>query len=143
MGDYSKTFEWIDLPQGRVRYVGEKRGREEPPIDVFSVCVHGWTYFGELRRIYLSDRNHYDLEIVSFGWLTEDWFGTEPDPAFCASFTEKQLGDVQILVSQAVSNWYAMDDRPAILFKSSKSGFSGDIHFASGWALLKDVGDAI
>jgi len=138
----NELFDWIDFPQGRVRYVGQKRGREEPPIYVFSVHIDGWTYSGELRRSYLQDRNHYDLEVVSFGWIETVWFGTFPDPKFCASFTVKQLEGVQILVGQAVVIWYAMSKRPAILFKSAKSGFAGAIHFSEGWALLKDNEDA-
>ncbi|MDR6936297.1 hypothetical protein [Luteibacter sp. 3190] len=138
MGDYSKTFDWIEFPEGRVRYVGQKRGREEPPIDVFSVNIQGWTYFGEIRRSYLADRNHYDLEVASFGWLHDDWFGTEPDPAYCASFSVEQLAGVQRAVVQAVAVWYAMNKRPALLYTSEKSGFTGDIRFLGGWALLKD-----
>lgn len=138
VGDYSKTFDWIEFPEGRVRYVGQKRGREEPPIDVFSVNIQGWTYFGEIRRSYLADRNHYDLEVASFGWLHDDWFGTEPDPAYCASFSVEQLAGVQRAVVQAVAVWYAMNKRPALLYTSEKSCFTGDIRFLGGWALVKD-----
>jgi len=138
MGDYSKTFEWIEFPQGRVRYAGGKRGRDEPPIETFAVEIHGWVYYGQVLTVFLSAQNNYNLEVVSFGWLKHDWLGVEPDPEYCASFTLNELSEVQSLVCHAVSTWRNLEDRPAILYESAQTHFMGEISFRDGWALVKD-----
>lgn len=138
MGDYSKTIAWMDFPQGRVQYAGGKRGREEPPIETFAVDYHGETYFGEIGRRFLADRHSYTLEIVSFGWVTPDWVGTEPNPRLCVAFTLKELAQVQSLVCSAVRVWLGLEDRPPFLTEYGSARFTDEVIFRDGWALLKD-----
>jgi hypothetical protein len=138
VGDFRKTFEWIDFPQGRVRYAGGKRGRDEPPIETFAVEMHGGIYYGEISELFLSDGNRYNLQIVSFGWLKPDWFGIEPSPEYCAAFTCEELGEVQALLCQAVPVWRSLDDRPPFLTEYFHAHFMGEIVFKDGWALIKD-----
>lgn len=138
MRDYSRTFDWFDFPEGRIRYAGGSKGRDEPPIDVFSVEIGGRTYFGEIRRSFLADENNYNIETVSFGWPKRDWFGTEPDPRQCATFSPAELRDVQSLVTQAVPAWRLLENRPIIVRESARSHFMGEIIFRDGWALIRD-----
>ncbi|SFW75717.1 hypothetical protein [Luteibacter sp. UNCMF366Tsu5.1] len=138
MGNYSKTFEWIDFPQGRVRYAGSKRGREEPPIETFTVEYRGGVYYGEIDERYLADGNRYNLEVVSFGWVIHDWVGTEPDPCSCAAFSFDELSEVQAMVCGAIKAWLKLEDRPSFLYESFQSRFMGEVAFRDGWALLKD-----
>ncbi len=138
MGDYSKTFEWIDFPQGRVRYAGGRRGRDEPPIETFAVEIDARVYYGEIREVFPPEQNHYSLEVVSFGWLQHDWSGVEPHPEYCASFTLNVLSDVQSLLCKVVPIWRSLEDRPAILYESFQTRFTGDIFFRDGWALVRD-----
>lgn len=142
MGEYSDTFDWIDFPQGRVRYAGGSKGRDEPRIDTFAVDIYGHTYYGEIRQLFLPDRNNYNVEIVSFGWPKGDWFGTEPDPRQCAAFTANELLDVQKLIGRVVPAWRKLAQRPFVLRESSRSHFMGDIFFRDGWALIKADEDA-
>lgn len=142
MGDYNKTCDWIDFPEGRIRYAGDARGRDEPPIETFAVEISGSVYYGEIKRIFSPNEKSYDIGIVSFGWPTKDWTGVEPDPRFASSFTAHQLADVQSLVCQAIPVWDALKIKPSFLF-STKSCFSGEILFHQDWALLKeDTGSA-
>ena len=137
MGAYSKTFEWIEFPQGRVRYVGGARGRDEPPINVFAVEIRNSIYHGEIKRNFFLDGARFDVEIVSFGWLKEDWYGTVPVPGYCASFAASQLNDVQALICRAVAIWDRMEKKPSFL-SSTKSRFTGDVAFREGWALVEE-----
>jgi len=137
VASYKKTFEWINLPKGRVRYTGGARGRDEPPIETFAMEIFGSIYYGEIKRNFLPGAGSYDIGIVSFGWLKKDWHGTTPDPEFCASFTASHLEEVQALICQAVAVWYALEDKPSFLF-STTSRYTGDIVFQDGWALLRD-----
>lgn len=142
MGDYSKTFEWIEFPKGRVKYAGSKRGRDEPPIETFAVEYRGEIHYGEVEERYLSDGNRYNLEIVSFGWINHDWFGTEPDLRFCTAFTFDELADLQAMVCEAIKAWIKLEDRPSFLYESFQSRFMGELVFRDGWALVKeDEGD--
>lgn len=136
---YEKTFEWLDFPEGRIRYAGGRRGRDEPPITTFSVELSGKTYFGEFRRCFLPDGNNYDIEVISFGWRQHDWPGTEPHPKYCAAFTPEEIGHVQSLICQAVTVWRSLKDRPSIVREYSDSRFSGEVAFRDGWALVRDV----
>jgi hypothetical protein len=138
VGDYSKTFEWIDFPQGRVRYAGGRRGRDEPPIDTFAIEIHGRVYYGQIQELFLPDRCSYNLEVVSFGWLKHDWLGSKPDPKHCAAFTLNGLSEVQALICQVVPVWRNLEDRPAILYESAQTHFAGEIIFRDGWALLTE-----
>jgi len=138
MGAYSKTFDWFDFPEGRIRYAGGRRGRDEPPIHIFAVEIYGWIYYGEIRKIFLADGNNYNLEIVSFGWMRDEWFGTEPNPPFCSAFTLKELGEVRALICQVVPLWRELEDRPIVLTEYVDSHFMGDIFLREGWALIKD-----
>lgn len=140
MSDYSKTFEWVAFPEGRIRYAGSARGRDEPPIETFAVEISGSVHYGEIKRIFLPDGKSYGIEIVSFGWLTKNWPGVEPDPRLASSFTTRQLADVQSLICRAVAVWDGFDDKPFFLF-STKSHFNGSIEFLEGWALIKDGTD--
>lgn len=140
MGNYKETFEWIDFPQGRVRYAGGRRGKEEPAIETFAVEVYGRIYYGEIRRSFLVDRNNYNLEVISFGWLTHDWYGTEPDSRYCAAFTINELGEVQALLCQAVPVWRSFDARPPFLTEYVTAHFMGEVIFRDGWALTRDEG---
>jgi len=138
VGDYSKTFEWIEFPQGRVRYAGGRRGRDEPPIDTFAVELRGRVYYGEITQLHLADGNRYNLEIVSFGWTKHDWLGTEPNAKYCAAFTVKDLEEVQAILCQAVPVWRSLEDRPSLLSEFFEARFMGELIFRDGWALIRD-----
>jgi len=138
MGDYSKTFEWIDFPQGRIRYAGGSRGRDEAPIQTFAVEIGGHIYYGQIDDVLSPDQRSYRLEVVSFGWLEKEWSGTSPDPRHCAAFAAEELEQIQLLLSQGVTVWCGLEERPSFLFRSTKASFSGEITFGYGWALIKD-----
>lgn len=139
--NYEKTFDWFDFLQGRIRYEGRARGRDEPPIEVFAIEAFGSTYYGEIRRDFLPDAKTYFVRVVSFGWLEKNWYGSEPDPRFCASFLPSQLEDAQILICQGITAWNELEDKPSFLF-STRSRFTGDVVFQVGWALLKGDKDS-
>ncbi|MDR0780592.1 MAG: hypothetical protein LBF16_07850 [Pseudomonadales bacterium] len=143
MSAYDKTFEWIDFPQGRVRCTGGGANREEPK-EVFAVELYGQTYYGQIKRQFSSNGNDYNLEVVSFGWPKDGWFGAEPDPESCAAFTLKNLETIKILLCQTVQIWRSFDndDRPIFLNESSKSHFMGQVLFRDRWALAQDEGIA-
>ncbi|MDR6938326.1 hypothetical protein [Luteibacter sp. 3190] len=143
MSQYSGTFDWIDFPGGRVRYAGGSKGRDEPPITIFSVELNGRVFFGEFGRSFLANDNDYNIEVVSFGWLDREWFGTEPDPKHCTAFRLAELGDVQSLICQAVPVWRSLEDRPSIVREYSDSHFGGEILFRKGWALVADGEDRV
>ena len=143
VGDYSKTFEWIDLPQGRVRYAGGMRGRDEPSIETFAVELRGAVYYGEIREVFPPEENEYSIEVVSFGWIKHDWSGNEPDPEHCASFTPNDLSDIQSLLCAAVSIWRRLEDRPAILYESLQTHFTGEIVFRDGCVLISEEGGVL
>jgi len=136
MDKYTKTFDWIDFPQGRVRYAGGKRGRDEAPIHTFALEMHGRIFYGEIGELFREGGNDYDLEIISFGWLRHDWLGTEPDARYCASFALNELQEVQVLLCQAVVAWRNLDVRPVILTEYGSARFMGEVVFRDGWALI-------
>lgn len=144
MGEFSKAFDWIDFARGLVRNAGGRRGRDEPPIHTFAVEMGGGIYYGQIGRRYLAGhQSAYNLEVVSFGWVKQDWLGTDPNPRFCAAFTSEELADVQSLICAAVPVWRTLTHRPAFLYESDQTHFMGEVVFRDGWALLKDDGGGV
>jgi hypothetical protein len=106
------------------------------------VEFHKQVYYGEIKSKFSPSGNNYNLEIVSFGWPKDGWFGIEPDPKICATFLLKDLEIVQIILCQSVRIWYDLEkrERPSFLNESSQSRFMGEVLFSNGWALVMDEG---
>ena len=84
----------------------------------------------------LGERNDYNIEVVSFGWLDREWLGTEPNPKHCVAFPSRQLGNGQSLICQAVPVWRSLEDRSSIVREFADSHFIGEVIFRSCWALV-------
>lgn len=147
MGYKDKTFEWINFPSGRIRYLregGGARGRDFIPVELFAADINGKINLGIIKRDFLANRCDFNVEVVSFGWtsvgvIDDDW---TPRPGACSSFTMRELGVAQALVLQAVHVWSAYEDdsKPSFLIESPQSHFMGEVSFREGWALLQEQG---
>jgi len=137
MSAYEKTFAWIDFPEGRVRYTGGAANREEPK-EAFAIELRGQVYYGQIKEQFSPNGNDYNLEIVSFGWPENGWFGIEPNPKICTAFTFKEIKTIQTLLYKAIQIWRQLEHRPIFLSESMKSHFMGEIMFRDGWVLVKD-----
>ncbi|RYH37457.1 MAG: hypothetical protein EON54_19255 [Alcaligenaceae bacterium] len=130
-----QAFDWINLPQGRVRYAGGAEGRDEPPIETFAIEWQGKVRYGEIRKAFLSDRHDYNLEVISFGWVEQEWHGSTPDPDQCSTLFASDVEAVQTLLCEAVQVWRTFSTRPFFLTEYPNSRFQGDVLFRDGWAL--------
>ena len=62
-------FDWIPFEEGWARFAGMEGGRERKVRYVFSVELpHSRPYFGEFSPVFESDRDHFNIEVVSFGY---------------------------------------------------------------------------
>lgn len=140
---YQEAFEWIEFPQGRVRYAGGSKGRDEPPIETFAIELHGQVRYGEIKKSFLSNRHDYNLEVVSFGWSKQEWYGSVPVPGQCSVLFANDLETVQALLCEAVQVWRTFSTRPFFLTEYPDSHFRGDVLFRDGWALTTVQGGSI
>lgn len=129
-------FDWVRFPQGRARFAGGVRGAEQSGHDTFAVELGGIEYFGEIKNIW-PDREHFNLEVVSFGHHMLENIGMPMNATspFIAKFTSDQLRVVQALILGLVETFAKRMHRPAIMHMEDESQFLGEVTFANGWAL--------
>lgn len=128
------TFDWIDLPEGKARFSGTKRGWDELGHKTFALDIDGREYYGELERAYLPNENDYNVEVSSFGYARAEDVGM-PDPRARAAFSEAQIGRIQSLALGLIAAGCAMPDPPAILDQTGTARFMGEVTFKQDWAL--------
>ncbi|OAX86252.1 hypothetical protein A7D16_20210 [Xanthomonas nasturtii] len=132
----SSTFEWVDFPEGRARFSGGIRGFDELGHETFSVEIDQAEVFGELDQKWLEDKVHFNIHIISFGYLDELQVGM-PLPSFSTrAFTLDQLETVKLLVNRLIAAGLQFEYRPSVLRESKKSFFTGKVIFEQDWALV-------
>lgn len=135
MSNDDKTFDWVDLPGGRARFSGGVRGADEAGHDTFAVELDGRTYYGEVRRLFLSNGNDFNLEILSFGWPGQEWIGM-PMPGLCHPLSEGELETARTLIVGLVQAAQSFDEKPGPLVEYPDARFMGRVVFRQDWALV-------
>jgi len=130
------TFDWVQFPLGRARFAGGVRGAEQSGHDTFAIELDDIEYFGEIRNTW-PDREHFNLEVVSFGHHMPENIGMPMNAAnpFIAKFSSDQLQTVQTLILGLVEEFTKRNDRPVIMYMENESQFLGKVTFANDWAL--------
>lgn len=131
------TFDWIELPDGKARFSGTKRGWDELGHKTFALEIDGREYYGELERAYLQNENDYNIEVSSFGYVRGEDVGM-PDPRARAVFTEAQVDRARALAVRLVAEGRGFTEPPAILDQTDASRFMGKVFFKEGWILVAE-----
>lgn len=142
MGNYEKTFDWVQFKEGKARFNSDIRGWDERGHESYAVEIEGKVRYGEISKAYLANDNDYNVEVVSFGYAMEGSVGIPNEPGeqgllARGAYTQAQLKIVQSLVSQLVNAGLKFEDRPSVLRESPKSHFMGKILFREGWASVR------
>lgn len=127
-------FDWLQFPQGRARFSGGVRGADEEGHETFAVEVAGNEYFGEIVRAFLPNNNDYNIEVVSFGYASDD-VGI-PMLDACRTFGTEQIATVHALIVQLIKAGARFEDRPHLLMEYPTARFMGEVLFRDGWALV-------
>ncbi|MFD0324269.1 hypothetical protein [Lysobacter gummosus] len=136
MEPFDPPFDWVQFPQGRARFSGGVRGADEQGHETFAIDVAGTEYFGEIARAFLPNNNDYNIEVVSFGYASDD-VGI-PMLDACRTFTGAQIAAIHALIVQLIDAGTRFADRPHLLMEYPNARFMGEVIFRDGWALLKD-----
>lgn len=140
----AKTFGWVEFSQGRARFAGGTRGWDERGYETFSVEVGGISYYGEIRRSFLSNDNDFNIEIVSFGYGDPIYAGAPIEVGISKPFTSHEIKAIQDLTLELVHAGLAFENRPSFLEEHSDARFMGEVSFRRGWALESTgTGDVI
>ena len=142
MGNYEKTFDWVQFKEGRAKFNGNVRGWDERGHEAYAVEIGGNIRYGEIDNSFLPNGNDYNIEIVSFGYAMEDSVGIPNEPGeqgllARGAYTQAQLKIVRSLVSQLVSAGLNFEERPSVLRETPTSRFMGEILFREGWANVR------
>lgn len=133
ISDYSKTFDWVQFPEGRARFSGGIRGWDEAGHETFAVELEGLEIFGEIKRAFLPNDNDFNIEIVSFGYGMQDNVGV-PGSEARGVFTTSQLRTVKSLVCQLIAAGLRFERRPVCLIEYPDAQFMGTVLFPASWA---------
>lgn len=123
-------FEWVTFEEGRARFAGFEGGREGRLHFVFSIELpNGRPFFGEFVPVFESDGNHFNIEVVSFGYRCgEDVDRSEPQ--FRVVFSPAQALTIQQLFRKLVM---LDSDKPVPLDMRAWPNFRKEIAFREGW----------
>lgn len=139
MAFYEKTFEWLQFPEGKVRFAGGIRGWDERGYDTFAVELDGEVVYGEIARTFLPNHNDFNVQVVSFGYGMRENVGIlnegGPGPYAQGIFPPAYLQRVQSLVVQLIRAGLSFEDRPVPLTEYSTAHFQGKVIFPKGWAV--------
>lgn len=142
MSNYENIFNWIQFQEGRAKFNGGIRGWDERRHETYALEIEGKIRYGEISKIYLSNNNDYNVEVVSFGYAIEGSVGIPNEPGVQGllargAYTQEQLKAAKSLVSQLIVAGVHFEDRPSVLRESPHSHFMGEIVFCEGWANVR------
>lgn len=133
----SAWSDWRSFDDARARFSGMIRGWDEAGHETFAVELHGRVWYGEAKKRWHSDGLHYDLEILSFGYVATSEVGMPLDPGspLIGVFPEDDLEKVRICVLQLIAAFAGASEKPALLSERHGAKFSGRVSFRDDWAL--------
>lgn len=134
----SAWSDWRTFDKGQARFSGMTRGWDEAGHETFAVELHGRVWYGEPKKRWHSDGLHYDLEILSFGYVAMSEVGMplDPDSPLIGVFAEDDLEVVRMCVLGLIAAFTGAPEKPAVLSERHGAKFSGRVSFNDGWALL-------
>lgn len=123
-------FDTFTFPAGRVAFEGMVRA-DPGGARVFRVELPGChPMYGEWQVIPVSDPDEFDIEIVSFGYLSKENV-RNPHPDARKSISLQEQGAVKALVAELFSVPSKTNEK--IPFTFNKRPFSGNLVFAKRW----------
>ncbi len=128
-----RTFEWIDLPEGRARFSGIQRGWDEQGRVTFGLEIDGAERYGQLDQVFRDNGNDYDIEVITFGFGRPEDVGM---PGAQVAVTGDLLLRIESLVIGLVQAARRLERPPNILVEGATSSFMGNVLFRAGWALV-------
>lgn len=136
------AHDWITFEQGRARFAGGIRGWDEVGHETFAVELDGQTLYGEVKAVFLSDGNNFNIEIVSFGYFAKGDVAM-PRPGHTSTLLSPDRVEVAAALIVQLANHVAQQDesaeRPFVMSIDAESHFMGSVYFSEGWALGTDV----
>lgn len=127
-------FDWVEYSGMRARYGGGTRGWDEAGHETFIVELSGDSYYGEIRKIFRSNRRDFDVEINSFGYWSEDYVGALLPPA--SARLSKEIEQIQLALVNMVGGFAFFKRKPLVTKEYQNSNFTGQLIFKAGWALV-------
>jgi hypothetical protein len=124
-------FDWVRFEGGKARFCGSARGGDDKGHDVVAVQVDGGRVnYGEFDLTYARDHNHYNAEILSFGYATEGNV-SNPHAVDRASFPPAEIE----LIKSMISGLILRDDEKPFPLNDWREYFLGAVLFREGWIL--------
>ncbi|MCL1501441.1 hypothetical protein M3O57_20165 [Xanthomonas nasturtii] len=134
----NKTFDWMQLTNGRARFTGSIRGADELGHETFSVEINGSEYFGEITQDFLPDRENFNLVIDSFGYGNQLEVGMPLPSSSTAAFSSQDLEHVKALILELIKAGLDLERRPIVISETERSKFMGNVSFPENWALCSN-----
>ncbi|NUS19620.1 MAG: hypothetical protein HOQ25_07490 [Mesorhizobium sp.] len=126
------TDDWTILSNGRAQFIGPQVGADDEPHMAFAVDIgNGRLYFGEYDFVFESDRIHYNIEIISVGFISKYNIGNThigARAAFSTSEIKSIAGLITALILTGTGAPYPLNTRDR---------FRGGISYRAGWVRTK------
>jgi hypothetical protein len=133
----SKTFDWVQFPEGRARFSGTRRCWDEKGRKTLALEIRGNEYFGEIKRSYLENQNDYNIVIDAFGYGRGEDVGMPGMADVREIFTPDEEAVARALVVQLVQAGLKFDDPPTVLDQTETSHFMRKVIFQDGWMAVR------
>ncbi|MFG1400193.1 hypothetical protein [Roseixanthobacter pseudopolyaromaticivorans] len=130
-------FDWVSFENGKACYAGAVRGGDDSGHDTFGIeFSNGRVFYGEFKRLFLENKNDYDLIIISFGYVDRRNVANKT-PGARVQFSI----DDEILVKNLISNLFfdgrPNEDKPYPLKIRGIERFTGKLLFSNECILSK------
>ncbi|TPI51520.1 hypothetical protein FJ420_33200 [Mesorhizobium sp. B3-1-3] len=126
------TLDWVALGNGKARFVGQHIGADEEPHHVLAVELRNeGVYFGEFATAYESDENHFNIEIISFGYNSKNNIGNQ-HPGAKAEFNYSDSKAIHDIILELI---FSPGEKPYPL--KQQEWFRGGVSFRKNWIVTK------
>lgn len=133
---------WHEFPEGKIREIVGVRGYDERGHEGYAIELPQMpTLFGEIRRVFLENKNDYNLEVISFGWPWKEMLGMPLPNRLFYRLSSGDARAARILISRFIALVRNYLDRPTYLTEYPQAHFQGKIYFREGWVALNDDGE--
>lgn len=130
--ELKRMFDWVQFDDGRAKFNGLVRGADEAGHNTFAVqLLNRNIYYGEFRPCFEQDKNHFNIEILGFGYVSENDVGiANPDVKSMFNHSEERA------LERVITSLMLRDVKKPSPFNHPEA-FLGKIFFRQGWLKLR------
>ena len=125
------SFITLNLHAGKIGFAGSVRGGDEAGHEAFWIELpRRPLMYGEWKSAWTDERNGFNAEIISFGYLSKNNIGNR-HPQARQQLSVEEIAAVRSLILSLFGNDQAREG--VFPFSIRESAYLGDVVFLPGW----------